>query len=376
MKILYTGHYKEGTGWGIAAQNTIMALHSIGMDVVCRNIPLTEGQRDTPSVILELENKSLDNIDICIQHVLPHHLVGTNKFKKNIAYVVFESSCLTFNSWLDQLKYMDEVWVPCQQNKNDLEEAGIKKVCVIPYAFDLEKYGKQNADSLNFKNHSIESSYKFYTMADFNKRKNLESVIKTYYSTFYSHENVTLILKINKKGHDSQALFRAVHDLCAGIRQDLAIYNNDSDYNNIMVISEYFSESEMLNLHKACDCFINMSHGEGWSIPSFEAMCYGNHPICANWGGPTEYIDNTNKNTGTLIDYSNAICSNAGAAFSHIFTGKEFWINPDEKQASDAMRYYFENRDDSKSLDGMKQGEKFSYTNVGKTIKETLENAE
>ena len=41
MKILYVGHYKEQGGWAQAATDYILALDSVGVDVVCRNVTLT-----------------------------------------------------------------------------------------------------------------------------------------------------------------------------------------------------------------------------------------------------------------------------------------------------------------------------------------------
>ena len=57
MKILYIGHYKEGSGWSNAAINNILALDSIGIDVVCRNIKLTNSENEVPERIKELEQK-------------------------------------------------------------------------------------------------------------------------------------------------------------------------------------------------------------------------------------------------------------------------------------------------------------------------------
>ena len=34
MKVLYLGHYKEGTGWSQAAIDYILAMDSVGIDVV------------------------------------------------------------------------------------------------------------------------------------------------------------------------------------------------------------------------------------------------------------------------------------------------------------------------------------------------------
>ena len=52
MKILYLGHYKEGTGWSKAAIDYIMALDSVGVDVVCRNIKLTDRTGEVPDRVL------------------------------------------------------------------------------------------------------------------------------------------------------------------------------------------------------------------------------------------------------------------------------------------------------------------------------------
>ena len=38
MKVLYIGHYRDGTGWGNAALNNILSLDAVGIDVVPRAI--------------------------------------------------------------------------------------------------------------------------------------------------------------------------------------------------------------------------------------------------------------------------------------------------------------------------------------------------
>lgn len=371
MKILYIGHYKEGTGWAVAAQGMIQAIDQAGIEVVCRNITLTS-DKEVPERILELEQNDTNNVDICIQHVLPHLLVGSNKFKKNIAIVELESFNIKENEWITHLKLMDEVWVPCKSNSESLQDAGVENVKIVPHAFDISKYSEKIDNEIDFKKYGLNSSYKFYTIADINKRKNIESIIRTYYNTFYPHEDVSLILKVRHFGYDTRSLFSTVDKISEKIRSEMGVYENDSNYNSILVIADNFSDKEIANLHQICDCFINLSHGEAWSIPAFEAMCYGNHPICTAWGGPSEYINPANSNTGKLINYSYVTCSNKGAAFKHLFTGREYWALADEKEASEAMRYYFENRETVKTKDGITQGEKFSYQNIGKIIQETL----
>jgi hypothetical protein len=119
MKVLYFGHYREGTGWSSVAINHILSLNKAGLDVVCRNISLTGANKNVPKEIDELEAKSIKDCDYCIQHVLPHHIVGSQMFKKNIAYIELESMFTKKNLWHRYLDFVDEVWVPNdEQNEN------------------------------------------------------------------------------------------------------------------------------------------------------------------------------------------------------------------------------------------------------------------
>ena len=104
MKILYIGHYKEFGGWAQAATDYILALDRAGADVVCRNVTLTKDKPDVNRRILELEKKSAEGCNVFIQHVLPHHVVGTDTFDKNIAFLASESTSIKHLAWLEHLK--------------------------------------------------------------------------------------------------------------------------------------------------------------------------------------------------------------------------------------------------------------------------------
>ena len=115
-----------------------------------------------------------------------------------------------------------------------------------------------------------------------------------------------------------------------------------------------------------------MSHGEGWSIPAFDAMCFGSTPICSNVGGPKDFIDQSNPSTGSLVSGVSAICDQSDPAFPELFSGRESWFTPNELQIKEKMRYYYENRGSIDRDEGLQQGEKFSYEKVGNQIKECL----
>lgn len=369
MKTLFIGHYKEGSGWSHAAINSLLAAQSAGIDIVARNIKLTNYQPEVDNRILPLEHKSLQNIDYCIQNVLPHHIVGTQKFKKNIAYFVGESNTLKYNNWLTNLKLVDEVWVPNESLKNALLEDGLSKVVVVPYASDINKY-TQPKFGINFGPH--DHKFKFYYIGDINDRKNIESIIRCFHSEFNHFEPVSLILKVKKFGVNPKDLSQHITNICSAIKKDLRIYSDINQYHKELIISDDLNNEQILALHHSCDCFVAPSHGEGWSIPAFDAMCFGKTPICSNEGGPKEFINTQDKNTGFLVDGVYSVCNHSDPAFPSLFTGREEWFTPSEREIKKAMRYYYENKNSIDRSAGLKQGEKFSYPNVGQKIKEAL----
>lgn len=369
MKILFIGHYREDGGWANASFGLIGAMQSVGLDVVCRNIALTKYNTDIPSNVIEAESGNLDDVDVCIQQVLPHFLVGSKKFKKNIAYFFTESENLGHLQWIRNLKLVDEVWTSAEDCKKELLNNGLKTQ-KIPQAFNLSNY-EENIESKEIGN---KNAFKFYTIASLTDRKNLRTLIKIYLTAFESRDNVELLLKVNASNPSDASKINLLQKEIEEIKASLRLHKNPQRYPNILIETNRMSTNEMYSLHKSCDCFINVSHGEAWSIPAFEAMCFGNTPICTAWGGPSEYIDKNNKNTGWLIDYSMSISEYADGPFPFLGTARELWASPNEKQVIDAMRYYYHNRNKINKLDGINQAKNFSFENVGNIIKEKLNN--
>ncbi len=364
MKVLYLGHYKEGTGWSDAAINNILALNKQDVDLVTRNVRLTK-EVPVPQEILELEKKDLQNIDVCIQHVLPHHLVGTTKFKKNIAYFVNETNTIKYASnWLQLLQMMDEVWVPCERSKTNLHNDGIENVQVVPHTFDMSDYKIDNTMKAS---NLVDENFKFYYIGEHNDRKNLENIIRCFHVAFSPSEPVDLVLKVNA------GAYQDVDSLCTHVKKQLRLYNNMNTYKKENIIPKYLSRQEILNFHNVCDCYLSTSHGEAWNIPAFEAMAFGNTPICSAYGGPEDFIDKDDKNTGTLIRGAKKIANHQNPAFGFLATGREMWFEPDDEHTIETMRYYFENRNKKDVKPAVEQAEKFSYENIGKLMQEFLQ---
>ena len=136
------------------------------------------------------------------------------------------------------------------------------------------------------------------------------------------------------------------------------------------IISDQIPEEGIRALHQYCDCFVCPSHGEAWSIPSFDAMCYGKTPICSDFGGPREFIGtDLNLNRGTLIKGFFDVCDCSDSPFPTLFTGREEWFDPSESDIKRAMRYYYEERDSIDRQAGIESADRFSYESVGNLMK-------
>ena len=215
MKILYLGHYKEQSGWANAAINNILALDSVGLDVVCRNISLTNANGIVPDRIYELENKPSSDSDYCIQHILPHHLSGTSIFKKNVAYCPAESIHTQNNVWHNNLEVMDEVWVANKTQKENLEKFITKPTKVVPHAFNCSLYEKKRNNVFN------DSVFRFYNISDINQRKNIESIIRCFFHCFDINDNVELLLKVKKHGLSNDQLSSGMNGIIGEIKNQM-----------------------------------------------------------------------------------------------------------------------------------------------------------
>ena len=373
MKVLWLGHYREQSGWADATVNSILALDSVGVEVVPRNVSLTGSMSEVPSRILELEKNSTEDADICIQNILPHCMVATDNFRKNIGYVVTEGYTIAHTPWVKHLNAMTDVWVPNRWNQysmiNDLD---IDDIYTVPYAFDITKYSRV-INKINLDEHN--DKFKFYYIGDVNDRKNLPTLIKCFHAAFWDVSDVALVLKVNRHGLDEKQLSEYMQKMCSGVRESLRILPTEA-YHKEIIIPARLSDEQLLALHNTCDCFVSASHSEGWGIPSFDAMCFGNTPICCKEGGPADYIGDVES--GHAIDFVLSPCTYRDAAFPFINTAEDRWANIDEEEMMAIMKYEYRLWKDGKrdkSLNrkaGLQQAKSYDYETIGETMKRLL----
>ena len=391
MKVCYLGVFRDGTGYANQAVNNMLAMEACGIDVVARAIKLSPGNNlELAKRVEHLEQKSTDNVDVVIQHVLPHYF----EYKagvKNIGMFDWETTNFKRSNWAQCCGLMDEIWVPSIQNTKAVENSDVTvPVKVFPCACDTTRFESvpSSLDIPQLKNKCV-----FYTVGEMTRRKNIVAILRAFYSAFSLRDDVILVIKTNIPGKSPEETTEIIRSTIEDIKKSLHIYVRHPYYPPVVCITDFLPDKKLDQLHKSCDVFVSASHGEAWGIPAHDAMGFGNPVILSNWGSFPELMcpqakdywePNTNKfrwpghvDCGWLVRGQLTPCFGHVDSFPDLYTGDELWFDPDMEHLIECMKEAYEEWIEG-SLISRQQAARsraaiFSYSNVGKIAKELLE---
>lgn len=365
MKILYLGNYRDGTGYGQAAEDYILALDSVGVDVACRPIKFNNLDHVPHKRIRELELNNFKKYDVVIQHTLPVHIQYNSAFDLNIALFAHETSSFKMVGWKRHINNMDCCVVINNQMKEACEESGINiPTYVVNQARDFSLYTKKFDKLDQIKINTNKNDFLFYTIGEQVKRKNLTSLLKAYFLEFSFNENVCIVVKtdINEKEDFSK--------YCLSISEGLGI----KKIPKVFCIKDRLSNESIYRLHNSCDAFVQCSYGEAWSIPAFDAMGFGKTPIVTDCTGYKEYI---NDNNGWLVKCQKEPIFCSDRITLGIYNGSEDWWGVDINDLRKKMRECFSSKEirKLKSSNCLESAYEFSYEKIGQTFLKVIKHA-
>ena len=161
MKILFLGHYRNNDDAGVISQNFILSMHKAKIDILCRHIYAgSELNPQVDPIIHQLENNNKHNCDICIQYLSPQYLIGTTKFKKNIAILNADDiEDEKTSSFIYHYKVFDEVWVFDEKQKKKLEKEISNIKIISPPSDSIKQQIKfmYNSPDKNIEHFSLEN---------------------------------------------------------------------------------------------------------------------------------------------------------------------------------------------------------------------------
>ncbi len=302
-----------------------------------------------------------------IQHSLPHYFEYVGECGLNVGITYMETVPTPY-LWKRQCSYMDLILSSDEDMSDALHKSGINNE-IIPVPCDTSKYDKDIGLLPSIKNLKESGDFVFYTMGEMVQRKNLYALLKAFFSEFREDEPVKLVIKTSLGGIKKEQLFQTINNDVAKIRSGMLLPPSTQQ---IVFLGSWLSEDEVLQFHKSCDCFIQVSHGEGFSLPAFDAMAMGNTPIVSNIGGYKNYINN---DTGWLVNCRQTVCFGETPHYPELFNGvTQTWADPDLLQLKQCMREAYSQKNRAAKVEfGKKQIRNFSYQSIGTKMAEVLE---
>lgn len=334
MKLLYIVSATPNSGYWNSGIEYIKAIHGAGVDIVARFIPLGKQSFKHSEVIQECVNKDLNNITHCIQHGLPHQFHVDNKIK-NYGLFFWETSNIDYTSWPEFITAMDGILCP---NEKTFEAAKkYNKNCVlIGHPVDFNKF--DGIKPIQIK--EFQDNFNFYFIGEAVCRKNIHSLCIAFHSEFGPDEPVNLIIKTHKNGMNSNESLAFVKDICLNSQHYSKKYKEILDYKKEIIITDFWTDKQLLGLHLAADCFVMPSYGEGFCLPFYDALVAKKPVIYTQNAG----IYHTNLPNSSVPSQKSVVFGEM-QTFHDLYTSNEYWQSISTYELAKTMRKAYEETD-------------------------------
>lgn len=390
MKVAYLSVHRDGTGYANAAIRNMLAMEAGGIDVVARAIRLSQSSNHALAKSVEhLEAKDTDGVDVVFQHILPN-MFEYKAGIKNIGFFTWETTHFKRSNWTHCCNIMDEIWVPSIQNAQAVRDSNVTvPIKIFPHSCDTVRFDNK-PEPLDIP--ALKDKCVFYVVGEMTRRKNIIAVLRAFYSAFSLRDDVAIVIKTNVPGKSPDEATCVLRKTIEDIKKSMHIYAERPYYPTTLCITDFLPDAQLDQLHATCDVFVLASHGEAWGIPAHDAMGFGNPAILSNWGafpelmhseGSEDWNPKTRKfkwpgdiESGWLIKGQLTPCFGHVDSFPDLYTGDEFWFDPDIEHLITCMRSAYSEwqsgKLESRRLTAKKRAVEFSYAKVGKLANRLL----
>lgn len=289
------------TGYSVAAGRLVEALRSVGVGVELLGLSQTHRgaaaewvahSRDDPAQAAKAAADAPT-----VMHLVPEHLphvrrATTGKF---FVHTVWETDRLPVH-WPALLNRSDGVLVPSTWNRDTFAASGVRvPIEVVPHVAcqPTQAPGERLAipDDLVV----------FYTISRWDERKLPALTVRAFLEAFTADDPVLLVVKTGPLsempapdgwGRESPLYLTTGWQVARLVRA----YPRPA---RVQLWVDDWDDARIAALHARGDCYVTLTHGEGWGLGSFDACAYGNSVIATGWSGHLAYLEGST----TLVDY-------------------------------------------------------------------------
>lgn len=234
-----------------------------------------------------------------IAHVIPEMLpmvfakAAESAHFERVIYTTWESDALP-DHWLRCFDPCHRIVVPSRFNQAVFAHDLRRPVHVVPHV-RRHRINEVSAPELNALRGTLDiapDEFIFYSINQFEPRKGYSALIEAFVRAFNSVDKVLLVIKTGNLGWADGPYFERVQ-VRQHLQQMLRRMGRDIQPNlpKICLIDESNLGGQRIDaLHALGDCYISLSHGEGFGMGACEAACAGNPVLMTGWGGQLDFL--------------------------------------------------------------------------------------
>ena len=247
--------------------------------------------------------------------------------------------------WIERSQLMKKIIVVSKHSKNVFDDT-IYTAVDQKTGRQMQIQNKTAVDVVGFPYRGITPSaslgldlkhkFNFLTVAQWCQRKNLNNTIKWFVESFHD-KDVGFVIKANLMKNCLMDRNRTA----MSIRNILHGYPNRKCSVHLLHGNMTDEEMQALYLEPNIKAYLSLSHGEGFGIPMFDAVCNGMPVVTAPWSGPLDYLTMPGKKGRTTVaaarvEFTMSQIQN-DAVWNGILNSDSMWCYADEASAKQKM---------------------------------------
>lgn len=239
--------------------------------------------------------------------------------RKTIGYWPWELA-----EWSQELLHVyelvDELWASSRFAYEAFIKSSPKPVKMAPMVVDVSATDGKGRQQFGLRRDTFYFVFSFDAVSSV-YRKNPLAVIQAFQKAFpLGSETVGLVLKVIR-AEAGAVIWQQVQDIVASDPR-------------LHIVSETLSRGTLLDLYRACDCFVSLHRSEGFGRNIAEAMALGKPVIATGYSGNQDF---TLSGTAGVVDYTLSSVANG----EYPFASGQVWAEPDTEQAAQWMQLFF-----------------------------------